>query len=212
MNTPPTPTSCRHDYERPVRKGRARYHCPLCDADISLEIVMLAEAEAVTPVSLGHSCSTKDAITAYWQEQVNYPFDWAFSPKLEGVIRLLETRLQLGELKRGLLEKEGRFFTKALEHQIVFLHHDIVGDPQHAASIQRKCERLVKLLDSGEPVLFLRNAFNPEELLRADEFTQRVQSAYPKARFCIEFAPGLGLNHTDPGWKEFIEKVKNLVD
>jgi len=45
MNTPPTPTSCHHDYERPVRKGRARYHCPLCDADISLEVIAIAEAD-----------------------------------------------------------------------------------------------------------------------------------------------------------------------
>ena len=166
----------------------------------------------MTPISLGYSCSTKDAITAYWREQPNHLFDWAFSPKLEGVIRLLEARCQLGELKRDLLEKEGSFFNKDITHKLIFLHHDIVGDPQHAASIQRKCERLTKLLDSGKPVLFLRNIFQPEELLRGDEFTQRVQAAYPQARFRIEFAPHLGLEHWHPGWKEFIEKVKNLVD
>jgi hypothetical protein len=165
-----------------------------------------------TPVSLGYSCSTKDAITAYWREQPNHLFDWAFSPRLEGVIRLLEARCRLGGLKRDLLEKEGQFFTKAPEFQMVFLHHDILGDPKHAASIQRKCERLVNLLDSGEPVLFLRNAATLNELLWGAEFTRRVQAAYPKARFRIEFAPHLGLKHTDSGWKEFIEKVKNLVD
>lgn len=35
---------CSHDYVNFVRKGRARYHCPKCDADISLECVFMAEA------------------------------------------------------------------------------------------------------------------------------------------------------------------------
>ncbi len=163
----------------------------------------------MTPISLGYSCSTKDAITNYWKQQEVHLFDWAFSPNFEGVIRLLEARFQLGDLKREQLN-DGRFFAKALEYQIVFLHHDIVGDPQHAASIQRKCERLTKLLDSGKPVLFLRNVFQPEELLRGDEFAQRVQAAYPQARFRIEFAPHLGLEHWHPGWEEFIKKMKKV--
>jgi len=37
--------ACHHDYERPVRKGRARYHCPKCGKDISMEVILLAEAE-----------------------------------------------------------------------------------------------------------------------------------------------------------------------
>jgi transposase-like protein len=36
--------TCEHDYVNFVRKGRARYHCPKCDADITLECVMLAES------------------------------------------------------------------------------------------------------------------------------------------------------------------------
>lgn len=32
-----------HDYENFKRKGRARYHCPKCDADISLDVVMLTD-------------------------------------------------------------------------------------------------------------------------------------------------------------------------
>lgn len=36
---------CPHDYVRPIRKGRCHYVCPLCGADISLEVIMIAEAE-----------------------------------------------------------------------------------------------------------------------------------------------------------------------
>ena len=36
---------CSHDYHKLVRKGRARYHCRKCDADISLDVILLAEAE-----------------------------------------------------------------------------------------------------------------------------------------------------------------------
>lgn len=36
---------CSHDYHKPVRKGRARYHCRKCDADISLDVILIAEAE-----------------------------------------------------------------------------------------------------------------------------------------------------------------------
>lgn len=43
--TPPPTQPCRHDYEHPVRKGRARYHCPKCGKDISMEVILLAEAE-----------------------------------------------------------------------------------------------------------------------------------------------------------------------
>ena len=38
-------TKCEHDYANYTRKGRARYHCPKCDADISLEVILMAEAE-----------------------------------------------------------------------------------------------------------------------------------------------------------------------
>jgi hypothetical protein len=43
--TPPPTQPCRHDYDNPVKKGRGLYLCPKCDADISLEVLMLAEAE-----------------------------------------------------------------------------------------------------------------------------------------------------------------------
>ena len=43
-----TPTPCPHDYTHPVRKGRMRYHCRNCDADISLDVLLLAEAELPT--------------------------------------------------------------------------------------------------------------------------------------------------------------------
>lgn len=36
---------CKHDYANPVRKGRADLHCRLCDADITLQLVMMAEAD-----------------------------------------------------------------------------------------------------------------------------------------------------------------------
>ena len=39
------PASCSHDYENCVRKGRARYHCPKCDADITLDVILIAEAK-----------------------------------------------------------------------------------------------------------------------------------------------------------------------
>lgn len=35
---------CEHDLEHPIRKGRARLHCPKCDENITLECVFLYEA------------------------------------------------------------------------------------------------------------------------------------------------------------------------
>ena len=35
---------CSHDYDNPKRLGRLHYHCPKCDADISLDCFMIAEA------------------------------------------------------------------------------------------------------------------------------------------------------------------------
>ncbi len=35
--------ACSHDYANFTRKGRARFHCPKCDADITLECVFMAE-------------------------------------------------------------------------------------------------------------------------------------------------------------------------
>ena len=35
---------CSHDYEQPIRKGRAHYVCRLCGADISVEVVLLGKA------------------------------------------------------------------------------------------------------------------------------------------------------------------------
>jgi hypothetical protein len=36
-------SACPHDYANFIRKGRARFHCPKCDADITLECVFMAE-------------------------------------------------------------------------------------------------------------------------------------------------------------------------
>lgn len=35
----------KHDYKHYVRKGRANLRCPKCDADITLELVLMAEAK-----------------------------------------------------------------------------------------------------------------------------------------------------------------------
>lgn len=35
---------CPHDYDNPIRKGRADYACRLCGKDITLELVMMYEA------------------------------------------------------------------------------------------------------------------------------------------------------------------------
>lgn len=37
--------TCEHDYENPIRKGRAHYVCRKCGADITLELAMILEAE-----------------------------------------------------------------------------------------------------------------------------------------------------------------------
>lgn len=35
---------CNHDYENPIRKGRAHYVCPKCDKDYTLELCLIYEA------------------------------------------------------------------------------------------------------------------------------------------------------------------------
>jgi len=43
-----TPSSfkkeCKHDYDNPIRKGRAKYHCRKCDKDITIDIILLYDA------------------------------------------------------------------------------------------------------------------------------------------------------------------------
>lgn len=36
---------CNHDYESPIKHGRATWLCRLCGQDISLVILLIAEAE-----------------------------------------------------------------------------------------------------------------------------------------------------------------------
>lgn len=36
---------CKHDYEHPIRKGRACFLCPICNEDITLELVLMKELE-----------------------------------------------------------------------------------------------------------------------------------------------------------------------
>lgn len=36
--------TCAHDYETPIRKGRADYRCRLCGADITLAMALIADA------------------------------------------------------------------------------------------------------------------------------------------------------------------------
>jgi hypothetical protein len=38
-------TPCSHDIANPERRGRAKYHCRKCMADISMDVVSLAMAE-----------------------------------------------------------------------------------------------------------------------------------------------------------------------
>ena len=63
-----TEEPCSHDYENYVRKGRARYHCPKCGADISMEVVLIAETTICSPdecLGTGHCvrcCPDCDAL------------------------------------------------------------------------------------------------------------------------------------------------------
>ena len=36
---------CPHDYENPVRKGRAHYVCRLCGVDISMDLFFIWQAD-----------------------------------------------------------------------------------------------------------------------------------------------------------------------
>lgn len=38
-------TPCPHDYEHPVRKGRAHYVCALCGEDITMDLAFMVEAD-----------------------------------------------------------------------------------------------------------------------------------------------------------------------
>lgn len=40
-----TDITCRHDYDNPLRKGRAHYVFPKCGVDITLDLVYILEAE-----------------------------------------------------------------------------------------------------------------------------------------------------------------------
>lgn len=37
--------NCQHDYDNPIRNGRANYSCPKCGKDISLILVLMQDAE-----------------------------------------------------------------------------------------------------------------------------------------------------------------------
>ena len=58
--------SCQHDFDKPIRKGRARYACPKCGQDISLELVMVWECtqtlSQVTANDSNHSERAEHAI------------------------------------------------------------------------------------------------------------------------------------------------------
>lgn len=44
---------CTHDYENPIRKGRAYYVCPDCGADISLQVILMYEDKPRTLDAIG---------------------------------------------------------------------------------------------------------------------------------------------------------------
>ena len=35
---------CEHDYENPIKKGRAHYRCSKCDENITLDLVFIHQA------------------------------------------------------------------------------------------------------------------------------------------------------------------------
>lgn len=161
------------------------------------------------PVSLGCSCQVKDAITAYWQSQPNYPFDWAFTPSLRGAVDLLCRRFDSDPKQLGPAN-EVKQTSGFSGYQVHLLHHDIVGDPDHRASWQRKCERLLRLLDDGDhEVLFIRAAWaGAQEPL--DEARTHIARAFPWAKFRIvatDFDTS-SLEHTAPGWEPFIHSLR----
>ena len=41
----PETEPCAHDYDHPIRKGRAHYTCPKCGEDITMELCFVNEAE-----------------------------------------------------------------------------------------------------------------------------------------------------------------------
>lgn len=46
-------SECFHDYDNPIRKGRAHYICPKCGKDISLMLVFLEEVKLKEIANLG---------------------------------------------------------------------------------------------------------------------------------------------------------------
>ena len=62
----PTGEECKHDYDNPVRKGRANLRCPKCDKDITLELVLIHEAIA-TPLPKEEEYGEKEFLTEVWE-------------------------------------------------------------------------------------------------------------------------------------------------
>lgn len=167
------------------------------------------------PVSLGCSCQVKDAITAYWQSQPNYPFDWAFTPVLEGAVDLLCRRFDLDLIGTPEAKQFGPVNDVPMTsgfpgQQVHLLHHDILGNPEHRASWRRKCERLLRLLDAGEhEVLFIRAKWS-ETREDIDHAHAQIAAHFPLAKFRIVATDfdTRSLKHTAPGWEPFINSLK----
>lgn len=141
-------------------------------------------------ISLGHGCQPGIHLKRNGLRQTSLPLDWLSTPS-SALISLFETHFDKFMDKDHLVLREHRapYFEKIVNtfYNISFFHDFSEGGfatelPAVQEKYARRIKRLYSMLESGEPVLFIRTKLDEQY---AQQLTRILSTQFPKLAYTL---------------------------
>lgn len=142
-------------------------------------------------VSLGYNCEIANSFLALSMRDAAYPFDWNFS-KMNKINETLRNRFSTFFMLENLVPARYKN-TPAMDKDegFIYVHNgslERLQDPneyqKEREKYDRRISRLLDILDTGKPVLFVRLVYEDtiEEHL---ELIRTLEEVYPNSKFRV---------------------------
>jgi len=156
-------------------------------------------------VTLGTDCTVGLAMNAEGLKEETYPFDWVVS-HFKFLRSQIESGLNWEVREHNLVPREGFPHIREDHETGIFYFHDFSNNPGDGSELEgialkyrRRSERLRKLMESGNPILFLRTYAGNAEAIQggtSEDFStlaSLIEERFPACNFTIHMlysAPG----------------------
>ena len=141
-------------------------------------------------VSLGYNCEVSNSFLESQLRDSAYPFDWIFSKmwKINETMKtkfsnfFLQENLIVAKYKKNPAKEKDNGFTYVHDGAYEILSKDITEYAKVKEKYNRRIVRLLNILDSGEPVLFVRAVYD-DTIDQHLDFVNILTNVYPNSNF-----------------------------